>query len=56
MTDDRTPADLMDERRGEEANLERIKQHIQNKEQEKVAVRSKAADDKNRLMELKGLK
>jgi hypothetical protein len=50
------PADLMDERRGEEANLERIKQHIQNKEQEKVAVRSKAADDKNRLMELKGLK
>lgn len=50
------PADLLDERRREEENLLRIKEHIQSKEQEKVSVRSKAADDKNRLMELKGLK
>jgi len=50
------PADLLDERRREEENLQRIKEHIQSKEQEKVTVRSKAADDKNRLMELKGLK
>lgn len=50
------PADLLDERRGEEENLDRIKEHIQKKEQEKIAVTSKAAEDKKRLMELKGLK
>lgn len=50
------PADLLDERRREEENLQRIRDHIQSKEQEKTSVRSKAADDKNRLMELKGLR
>ena len=48
------PPDLLDERKRGMDEVQRINDYIKTKEQEKVTVRNKAAEDKKRLIELKG--
>ena len=48
------PPDLLDERKRGTEEVKRISDYITLKEQEKINVRNKAAEDKKRLIELKG--
>lgn len=48
------PPDLLEEKQRGIEEVQRIDSYLKGKEQEKVAIRTKAADDKKRLIELKG--
>jgi hypothetical protein len=48
------PPDLLDEKKRGIEEVQRIDSYLKSKEQEKITVRAKAAEDKKRLIELKG--